>query len=58
MEGTLVNESQKATLANGPGDTSADKPQEEARHTRPVRVATVKVQQRVNEWILALTDNI
>ena len=58
MEGTLVNESQEATPANGPRDTSADKPQEEARRTRPVRVATVKAQQRVNEWISALTDSV
>ena len=58
VEGTLVNESQEATPANGPQNTSADKPQEEARRTRPVRVATVKAQQRVNEWISALTDII
>ena len=53
VEDTLADESREATPSQE--DTSADKPQEEARHIRPVKVATVKAQQRVNEWISALT---
>ena len=56
VEGTLADEYREANPS--PEDTSADKPQEKARHIRPVRVATVKAQQRVNEWISALTDSI
>lgn len=48
MEATPVDKSQK----------EADTTLEEARHARPVRVATVKARQRVSEWISDLNDSI
>ena len=38
--------------------TATDKSQEPIRYTRPTRVAAVKAQQRVSEWISELTDSI
>ena len=35
-----------------------DKSEDDVRHTRPVRTATVKAQQRMSDWISELTDNV